>query len=237
MRRLAFAFLSVLGLAVIAGPAGAQPQNNPSFNLVNRSQQPINELYATPQGLDNWGKELLGDTTVAPGNSFAVRLPAGQCIYDVRVVYGNGRAEEKRNLNTCNISDVAFNGSGSSAAANQGGGQQGGQQQGGQQQGRSGQGGGGGRSQQAAGSGLSFTITNLSKVGISSVYATPTGVDNWGQDRLGNEEVIEHDATKTVNLPNEGKCLYDIKFIYTDDSTFEKRKVDLCHEPVRLRVN
>ena len=230
MRRLALACLSVLGLVAFAGMADAQSQNNPSFNLQNRSQQPINELYATPQGTDNWGKELLGDTTVAPGTTFAVRLPAGQCIYDIRVVYGNGRAEEKRNLNTCNLSDVAFNGS-NSVAANQGGGQQaqGGGQQNAPQQ--------GGRSQQAAGNGLSFTITNLSKVSISSVFATPTGVDNWGKDRLGDEDVIEHDATKTINIPNEGKCIYDIRFVYSDDSTFEKRKVDLCHEPIRLRVN
>lgn len=230
MRRLALACLSAVGFLTFASLAEAQPQNNPSFNLVNRAQQPINELYATPQGMDNWGKELLGDTTVAPGATFAVRLPVGQCTYDVRVVYGNGRAEEKRSLNTCNVSDVAFNGSGSTAAANQGGGgQQVAPQQGGRQQGS--------RSQPAVANSLSFTITNLSKVSISSVFATPTGVDNWGKDRLGDEDVIEHDATKTVNIPNEGKCIFDIRFVYSDDSTFEKRKVDLCHEPVRLRVN
>lgn len=231
MRRLALACLPTLGIAAFAGPVLAQPQNNPSFNLVNRAQQPINELYATPQGMDNWGKDMLGDTTVAPGATFAVRLPIGQCTYDVRVVYGNGRAEEKRGLDTCNVTDVAFNGSGSTAA-NQGGAQQGRGQQGGTQQGRA----QGGRTQQAVQRGLSFSITNLSKSAINSVYATPTGVDNWGQDRLG-DDTIENNATKTVNLPNEGKCLYDIRFVYADDSTFEKRKVDLCHDPVTLRVN
>ncbi len=230
MRRLALACLSVLGLTAVAGPAAAQPQNNPSFNLVNRSQQPINELYATPQGTDNWGKEMLGDTTVSPSASFAVRLPVGQCTYDVRVVYGNGRAEEKRSLDTCNVSDVVFNGSASAAATQSGGGQPAVAPRPGRAQ-------QGGRSQQAAGGNLSFTVTNLSKVSISSVFATPAGVDNWGKDRLGNDDVIEHDATTTINLPNEGKCIYDIRFVYSDDSTFEKRKVDLCHDPVKLRVN
>ncbi len=204
MRRLALACLCVLGLAALASPAAAQQQDNPSFNLVNRAQIPINEAYATPQGTDTWGKDLLSDTTVAPGASFAVRLPVGQCTYDVRVVYGNGQAEEKRDLDTCNVNDVVFDGSNSA---------------------------------QAARGGLSFTVTNLSTTTITSVFATPAGVDNWGQDHLGAQSTIEHDATTVITLPNEGKCLYDIRFVYSDDSTFEKRKVDLCHDPVTLRVN
>lgn len=223
MRRVVLALLPVLGLPILglAGPAAAQArQDNPSFNLVNRAQQPINEVYATPKGMDNWGRDLLSDTTVAPGATYAVRLPVGQCTYDVRVVYGSGRSEEKRGLNTCNLTDVVFNGSagaarGGSAAASQGG----------------------DRAQQAVQRGLSLTVTNLSTTTISSVFATPTGVDNWGEDRLGDEGIIEHQATKTISLPNEGKCLYDVRFVYSDDSTFEKRKVDLCHDPVHLRVN
>ncbi len=213
MRRLALVCLSVFGLAALAGPGAAQQENNPSFNLVNRSQVPINEVYATPKGQDTWGKDKLTDTTVAPGASFPVRLPVGQCTYDVRVVYGNGRAEEKRGLDTCSMNDVAFNGSNSAPVGSQGNGAQ------------------------EAQRGPSFTITNLSKTTISSVFATPTGVDNWGKDRLGDQGIIEHDATKTINLPSEGKCIYDIRFVYSDDSTFEKRKVDLCHDPVSLRVN
>ncbi len=212
MRRLALACVSVLGLAALAGPAASQQDNNPSFNLVNRAQVPINEVYATPKGQDTWGKDRLTDTTVAPGASFPVRLPLGQCTYDVRVVYGNGRAEERRGLDTCSVNDVVFDGSNSAALSSQGGGE-------------------------TAERSLSFTITNLSKTTISSVFATPTGVDNWGRDRLGDQGIIEHDATKTINLPNEGKCIYDIRFVYSDDSTFEKRKVDLCHDPVSLRVN
>jgi hypothetical protein len=220
MRRLALACLLVPGLA---GQAAAQQQNNPSFNLVNRAQAPINEVYATPPGMDTWGKDMLIDTTVAPGASFPVRLPVGQCTYDVRVIYGNGRAEEKRGLDTCTMNDVVFNGSSAAAITGQGNGAQpGGQQSGGQQ---------------ATQQGPSFTVTNLSKITISSVFATPSGVDNWGQDRLGAQGTIEHEATKTISLPNDGKCLYDIRFVYSDDSTFEKRKVDLCHDPVALRVN
>ena len=210
MRRFALACLSVLGLA---GPAAAQQQNNPSFNLVNRAQAPINEVYATPRGQDTWGKDMLSDTTVAPGASVPVRLPVGQCTYDVRVVYGNGRAEEKRGLDTCSMTDVVFNGSNSAVVNSQDNGGQ------------------------ATQSSLSFTITNLSETTISSVFATPAGVDNWGRDRLGDQDIIEHDATKTIVVPSEGKCLYDIRFVYSDDSTFEKRKVDLCHDPVALRVN
>jgi hypothetical protein len=40
-----------------------------------------------------------------------VRLPAdGNCLYDLRVVYGDGASEERREVNTCESKQVAFGG-------------------------------------------------------------------------------------------------------------------------------
>jgi hypothetical protein len=48
----------------------------------------------------------LGEDTVAPGSARVVHLPAGACIYDVRIVYANGEAAEKRHVNLCSITDM-----------------------------------------------------------------------------------------------------------------------------------
>lgn len=92
------------------GGRGAAPGraavDDPSFRLVNRGRNAVNELYASAEGEDNWGEDRLGDDTVAPGAARVVHLPNGRCLYDVRIVYANGEATEKRHLNLCGINDM-----------------------------------------------------------------------------------------------------------------------------------
>ncbi len=104
----------VLALAAIymaaSVPAIAQEQN-PSFNLVNKSAKPVRELYVTPAGDANWGKNRLINGPIAPGGSFAVRRRIdGNCIFDIRAVYADSAREEKRDINTCTTADVVVGG-------------------------------------------------------------------------------------------------------------------------------
>ena len=104
LSRLAFA--ATLALAV---PAFAQsPSNNPDFRVNNRGQQAINEIYVSSSADSNWGQDRLGVNTLPPGQSFMVVLPAGQCMNDVRVIWADGRNQERRQVNTCNITDMNF---------------------------------------------------------------------------------------------------------------------------------
>jgi hypothetical protein len=114
-------FLVALGtlLAFLAGlnapPAAAQ---DPSFYVENRSGSQINEVYVSSANDSGWGQDLLGSNVLASGTRLAVR--PRQCVNDIRVVYANGRAEERRRVNTCNINSVVFGagGGGGTAAAN-----------------------------------------------------------------------------------------------------------------------
>ena len=93
---------------LLAGPAVAQEADNPSFYLVNRSASAISRVFASPAGMPNWGSNRVG-AVVGPGENVAVRLPAdGQCVYDLRVVYANGRGEERRGVNVCEIDNISF---------------------------------------------------------------------------------------------------------------------------------
>jgi hypothetical protein len=45
---------------------------------------------------------------IPPGGSFLVkRRTDGNCILDIRAVFADGRAEERKGLNTCNVDAVA----------------------------------------------------------------------------------------------------------------------------------
>ncbi len=101
--------LALLGaLIALPGLAFAQGSNNPDFTLQNRGQQAINEIYVSSARSNAWGNDRLGANTLAPGANFSVVLPAGQCVNDIRVVYANGTATERRAVNTCNLTEVTF---------------------------------------------------------------------------------------------------------------------------------
>ena len=96
-----------------AGPAApaargarATAADDPSFRLTNRSRAALNEVYVSPAGEDSWGEDRLGDGSLAPGRQTVIRLPRGQCLYDMRSVFANGEATEKRRLNLCTITDL-----------------------------------------------------------------------------------------------------------------------------------
>ncbi|WP_338665181.1 hypothetical protein VQH23_08390 [Pararoseomonas sp. SCSIO 73927] len=106
-RTLMAAALSGALSPLVVGGAFAQ-SNNPDFRLNNRTGQTINEVYVSSSARADWGRDLLGNNTLPSGQSFSVVLPAGQCMNDIRVVYANGAAQERRQVNTCGITDFNF---------------------------------------------------------------------------------------------------------------------------------
>jgi len=91
--------------ASVAAPRGG----NPSFNFVNQSGQTIRELYISLSSQRSWGPDRLGSNVMGPGQSSWIDLPGGgSCAADIRVVYMNGAAMERRGIETCSRSDLVW---------------------------------------------------------------------------------------------------------------------------------
>jgi hypothetical protein len=136
------AFLLLLSTPALAQTA-ANP--NPSFNLVNKSGQPIKELLVSPAGRTNFGQNRLPSGPVAPGASFAVRLLAdGNCVFDIRTVFADGTRQDLREVNTCKSDDVII-GTGAAAAPAK------------------------------AGDDPSFRLNNRGTQAVAELFATPAG--------------------------------------------------------------
>ncbi len=199
MRRLLPAAL----LALAALPARAQ--DNPSFNVVNRTGASIKAVFASPAGVANWGRNRLAAAAVAPGANAPIRLPAdGNCIYDVRVVYANGQSDERRGVNTCSVDNLIFPAAAEGAAPPA----------------RS------GRGQQATIDDPSFRLVNRSRSEVNEVYASMTGDDDWGDDKLG-DDTIAPGATRVIRLPS-GPCTWDVRIVWANGEASEKRRLNLC---------
>ena len=158
-RTLTAALLGAALTGASAAPVAAQV-NDPSFRVVNRTSSVVQEVYASPSTQQNWGRDRLGNDVIQPGASYIVRLPAdGNCVYDLRFVYQGDRSEEKRNLNTCNLTDVVLDGPGQAAAPS------------------------------GPQNNPSFNLVNQSGRVIEQFYASPSSQQGWGADRLGNDVV------------------------------------------------
>lgn len=150
----------LLPLLVMPGRAPVAQTPNPSFNVVNRAPQPIMEVYATPARADRWGRDRLGRNFIPPGQTFPVRLPAdGACAYDIRIVYADGRPEERRGVDTCAVEAIVFPGG---VAASSG---------------------------RPGAADPSFRLINRGRVTVNDVFVSDVGNDRWGRDRLGDATV------------------------------------------------
>jgi hypothetical protein len=83
--------------------AFANPQADTEFVVLNRSPRTIFQLYARPEGSsDDWGPDRLGADTISPDDRETIAFSAsGQCSFDLRVVFDNDSAEERRAVDIC----------------------------------------------------------------------------------------------------------------------------------------
>ncbi|MHB0669952.1 hypothetical protein [Roseomonas mucosa] len=98
-----------------------------SLLIENRSGQALRELYALPagrqrdqngtqsgsqSGSQNWGVDRLGEEPVGDGETFRLTLRVPDCRVDLRAVYEDDEAEEKRGVDACSVRNLVFDGSG-----------------------------------------------------------------------------------------------------------------------------
>lgn len=97
---------------VVSVPAFAQCDT--SFTITNRTNTVVNEIYFSHTSNQNWGNDRLGANVLAPGASANFR-PSPGGSYDFRVVFANGQAQERRNIDLCSVSNVVVNANGITA--------------------------------------------------------------------------------------------------------------------------
>ena len=68
--------------------------------IANHTPRAIVEIYISSAAADDWGDDLLAARPVAPGGKAVVK-PVVSCTADLRVVYENRSAEERRDMDMC----------------------------------------------------------------------------------------------------------------------------------------
>ena len=92
------------GTAAIASPSVAPTHE---VTLANRAPRPIQQVLISPSDAGDWGDDRLGSSSISVGDTATVQY-RGDCVADVRVVFDNRGAEERRGVDLCTARRIAI---------------------------------------------------------------------------------------------------------------------------------
>ena len=73
-----------------------------------------------------------------------------------------------------------------------------------------------------------FILENKTRVNMTEFYASPSGVESWEDDILGDDVLLSGKNTE-ININDERTtCNYDFKAKFVDGDVVEKHNIDIC---------
>lgn len=75
--------------------------------LANRHLAPVQGVYLSPVTEHDWGPERLGGAPLPAGEDTTVEMEGG-CEADLRILFANGAAEERRALDVCQMTRIVL---------------------------------------------------------------------------------------------------------------------------------
>lgn len=102
--------LALVVIAMCLAVAGFARGGKQDFVLHNETGVEIHELYVSPHSSNNWGEDVLGQDTLAPGASVKIAFDDQEKTvkWDLKVADGNKHTIEWENLDLSKISEATL---------------------------------------------------------------------------------------------------------------------------------
>ncbi len=106
-------WLAVPALAagcIVLSPGSVAVAGEQDFTLVNQTGVEIHRLYTAPHSSDDWEEDVLGDDTLADGESLEIQFPKKEKAskWDLRIEDSDGNSIEWEDLKLKEISTVTL---------------------------------------------------------------------------------------------------------------------------------
>jgi hypothetical protein len=75
---------------------------------------------------------------------------------------------------------------------------------------------------------LTFTLYNETSATLMYLYISPTNVDDWEEDVLGNDILDPGESGEVTIADDRRTCIYDILGVFDDGDQVEDYKINLC---------
>jgi hypothetical protein len=100
-----FAIAGMVHLAALAAHAGDQ-----DFTLINKTGVEIHALHVSPHSSDEWGEDILGQDTLASGESLNIKFPSRTktAHWDLRIEDEKGNTMTWESIDLLEVSEVTL---------------------------------------------------------------------------------------------------------------------------------
>jgi hypothetical protein len=97
--------LAAAVLVLLGGTGVARDRYDRHVDIVNETGRVIYSFYSTNKGVSHWGRDLLGQNVIQPGQGTRINLDdrTGYCVFDFRAVLDNGRVIERYRVDVCTV--------------------------------------------------------------------------------------------------------------------------------------
>ena len=102
MKRIALAAAATLASLMVTTSANADNHNRRVL-VVNDTRHTLLRVYGSNVGTDQWEEDVLGSSTLDPGERVTVNFDDGTeyCNYDLKAVFDDGDEVIRRRFNVC----------------------------------------------------------------------------------------------------------------------------------------
>lgn len=94
------------GSTAVAAPKAAAGDSH-TLTIANHAGRPIQQIFISPADASQWGDDRLGDDSISVGDDKDIEYH-GDCAADLRIVFDNRSAEERRGLDICDTPTVSI---------------------------------------------------------------------------------------------------------------------------------
>src|SRR5688572_18837659 len=102
MKKLFALAAAAAAMTTFAAPLAAAPDGkNRKVTVENLSSQSLHYLFASPVTSKTWEEDLLGQRTLAAGQTISANIDNGttECYYDLKAKMANGQEHVQRRIN------------------------------------------------------------------------------------------------------------------------------------------
>jgi hypothetical protein len=211
--------LVALGLLALAGGAAAQQPaaETRTILLANRHLATLEQVFLSASTDPDWGPERLGSEALEAGDDRTVAMQGG-CEADLRIVFANGSAEERRAVDICATQRIVLRPGWTVANELD--------EEGPVE-----------LMPEAAGPDA-LRLRNAGPLPIVEIYTPPAGTARGtprGEDRLG-ADILPVGAEIDLEPTEPGACQVDLIAVFRDGREATRTGVDLCAgEEIEIR--
>lgn len=101
-------FSAIVGVAAVA--SGTAFAADRTLTVVNKTKSTMYAFYGSSVGAGTWEEDILGDETVAPGESIEIDMDdgTGACRFDVKAEFKDGTDIVQGDLDVCKVGELTL---------------------------------------------------------------------------------------------------------------------------------